>query len=146
MARSALPEEVSLQVPPNLAPAGEVVDCGIDDLGGVSPVTDDHINPDYAWPGLDVLRDIADDADVPLRERLPVYERYLPGDLRSGGFEGTPARAPAADGGDGGDGARRPGDPGSPTGEWVPERVREAIRAETEGGRRFRAVLRGESL
>ena len=150
MARTALPEEVSLQVPPNLAPAGEVVDCGIDDLGGVSPVTDDHINPDYAWPGLDVLRDIADDADVPLHERLPVYERYLPGDLRSGGFEGTPARAPATDGGDGGDGgdsARRPGDPASPAGdEWVPERVQEAIRAESDAGRRFRTVLRGESL
>jgi FO synthase subunit 1 len=77
MARVALPEEVSVQVPPNLAPAGEVVDCGIDDLGGVSPVTADHINPDYAWPALDRLREIADAAGVPLRERLPVYERFV---------------------------------------------------------------------
>jgi FO synthase subunit 1 len=77
MARSALPGDVSVQVPPNLAPAGDVVDCGIDDLGGVSPVTDDHINPDYAWPALDRLRDIAEAAGVPLRERLPVYERFV---------------------------------------------------------------------
>ncbi len=77
MARFALPEEVSVQVPPNLAPAREVVDCGIDDLGGVSPVTDDHINPDYEWPALDRLEGIADHAGVPLTERLPVYEEYV---------------------------------------------------------------------
>jgi len=77
MARAGLPADVSVQVPPNLASAGEVTDCGIDDLGGVSPVTDDHVNPDYAWPALDHLRDIAADAGVPLTERLPVYERYV---------------------------------------------------------------------
>jgi FO synthase subunit 1 len=76
MARVALPEEVSVQVPPNLSPVRELLDCGVDDLGGVSPVTDDHINPDYAWPALDELRDIADEAGVPLIERSPVYERY----------------------------------------------------------------------
>jgi FO synthase subunit 1 len=77
MARAALPEEVSIQVPPNLAPVREVLDCGVDDLGGVSPVTDDHINPDYAWPGLDELEAIAETAGVPLSERLPVYERFV---------------------------------------------------------------------
>ncbi|MFB6084624.1 MAG: 7,8-didemethyl-8-hydroxy-5-deazariboflavin synthase subunit CofG [Halorientalis sp.] len=76
MARDCLPESVSVQVPPNLAPAREVVDCGIDDLGGVSPVTVDHVNPEYEWPGLDELRAVADHAGVPLRERLPVYDRY----------------------------------------------------------------------
>lgn len=77
MARHALPEEVSVQSPPNLAPVRELLDCGIDDLGGVSPVTDDHINPDYAWPALRELEDIAAAAGVPLHERLPVYGRYL---------------------------------------------------------------------
>ena len=76
MARAALPEDVSVQSPPNLAPVRDLLDCGIDDLGGVSPVTDDHINPDHAWPAVDELRDVADDAGVPLRERLPVYEHY----------------------------------------------------------------------
>jgi len=80
MARAALPEEVSVQVPPNLAPARDLVDCGVDDLGGVSPVTDDYINPDYAWPALRELEDIAEAAGVPLRERLPVYERFLDAD------------------------------------------------------------------
>jgi len=77
MARVGLPEEVSVQSPPNLAPVRELLDCGIDDLGGVSPVTDDHINPEYAWPQLRELEAIAGEAGVPLRERLPVYERYV---------------------------------------------------------------------
>ncbi|PSP83040.1 7,8-didemethyl-8-hydroxy-5-deazariboflavin synthase subunit CofG [Halobacteriales archaeon QS_1_68_17] len=80
MARYCLPADVSVQVPPNLAPAREVIDCGVDDLGGVSPVTDDYINPDYEWPALRQLEDIADHAGVPLTERLPVYERFLADD------------------------------------------------------------------
>ena len=118
MARHALPEEVSVQVPPNLAPAREVVDCGVDDLGGVSPVTDDHINPDYAWPALAELREIADVAGVPLEERLPVYERFLPAELRPEGFDGEPA-----------------------PGKWLSPQIRDAIAAEDEAGERFRAVL-----
>jgi len=157
MARAALPAEVSLQVPPNLAPAGEVVDCGIDDLGGVSPVTDDHINPDYAWPALDALRDIADEAGVPLRERLPVYERYLPADLRVD-VSGTPAPAPAAAGtvgaGDARADAGRRADGGAASAAddvprreaWLSGPVRAALTAETDAGRRYRRVLRGESL
>ena len=78
MARAVLPGEVSVQAPPNLAPVRELLDCGIDDLGGVSPVTDDYINPDYAWPALRELEEIADHGGVPLRERLPVYERFVP--------------------------------------------------------------------
>jgi len=77
MARHALPESVSVQVPPNLSPTRDLLDCGVDDLGGVSPVTDDHINPEYEWPALRELEAIADEAGVPLRERLPVYERYV---------------------------------------------------------------------
>jgi len=128
MARVALPETVSLQVPPNLAPVREVVDCGIDDLGGVSPVTDDHINPEYAWPALDELQEVAADAGVPLRERLPVYERYLPPDLRSDAFDGTPAEPP----------------PGGAADAWLPDRILAAIRAGDAPGRRYRSVIRGE--
>jgi len=128
MARVALPDSVSLQVPPNLAPVREVVDCGIDDLGGVSPVTDDHINPEYAWPALDELRDIAGEAGVPLRERLPVYERYLPRELRSDEFDGDAVGEPPA-----GDADR-----------WLSVRLRDAITADDGAGRRYRAVIRGE--
>ncbi len=85
MARWLLPEEVSIQVPPNLAPVRDVLDCGVDDLGGVSPVTIDHVNPGYEWPALDELRDIARTAGVPLRERLPVYDRFVPDDLGESG-------------------------------------------------------------
>ncbi|NHN46886.1 7,8-didemethyl-8-hydroxy-5-deazariboflavin synthase subunit CofG [Halostella sp. JP-L12] len=123
MARHCLPEEVSIQVPPNLAPAREVVDCGIDDLGGVSPVTDDHINPDYEWPALRELEAVADHAGVPLRERLPVYERYLPADLRTAGFDGDPA-----------------------PGEWLSDRIRAALAADGPAGERYRSVLAGTSL
>ncbi|WP_135304260.1 7,8-didemethyl-8-hydroxy-5-deazariboflavin synthase subunit CofG [Haloarcula amylovorans] len=77
MARAGLPDDISVQVPPNLAPARELTDCGIDDLGGVSPVTVDHINPEYEWPALRELEAVADAADVPLVERLPVYAHFV---------------------------------------------------------------------
>ncbi|MFC7202599.1 7,8-didemethyl-8-hydroxy-5-deazariboflavin synthase subunit CofG [Haloferax namakaokahaiae] len=104
MARVALPEEISVQVPPNLSNATELVECGVDDLGGVSPVTDDYINPDYAWPALEELVEIADSAGVPLEERLPVYNRFLPDafrseddDVASGADDGAWLRTPIAD-------------------------------------------------
>lgn len=78
MAREALPREVEVQVPPNLTPqVPALVDAGVGDLGGVSPVTDDYVNPDYPWPEIDRLRETAEEADCGLVERLPVYERYL---------------------------------------------------------------------
>ncbi|MFC3477402.1 7,8-didemethyl-8-hydroxy-5-deazariboflavin synthase subunit CofG [Halobacterium litoreum] len=80
MAHAVLPEAVAVQVPPNLADARALLDCGVEDLGGVSPVTEDYINPDYAWPAVRELEDVAEHGGVPLRERLPVYERFLPED------------------------------------------------------------------
>ena len=77
MARAALPDKVSVQSPPNLAPVRDLLECGVDDLGGVSPVTDDHINPGYAWPELRELEAIAETGGVPLAERLPVHERFV---------------------------------------------------------------------
>jgi len=123
MARAALPEEVSVQVPPNLTDVREVIDCGVDDLGGVSPVTDDHINPDYAWPALQELRDVADYAGVPLRERLPVYERFLSAETRRTGVE--PAPSPVS------------------VDRWVSERIERAIDAPDDAGERYRTVLAG---
>ena len=123
MARATLPEEVSVQVPPNLTDVREVIDCGVDDLGGVSPVTDDHINPDYAWPALQELRDVADYAGVPLRERLPVYERFLSAETRRTGVD--PAPAPTS------------------VDRWVSERIERAIDAPDDAGERYRTVLAG---
>ncbi|ELY99212.1 7,8-didemethyl-8-hydroxy-5-deazariboflavin synthase subunit CofG [Natrialba asiatica] len=135
MARVALPEEISVQVPPNLTAARELVDCGVDDLGGVSPVTDDHINPDYTWPALRELEDIAADAGLPLCERLPVYERFLPADLRTDEFGGVPAAGTGSDGA----GAE------SETREWLSPQIRAALTADDAGGQRYRSVLRGEA-
>ncbi|MDY7081327.1 MAG: 7,8-didemethyl-8-hydroxy-5-deazariboflavin synthase subunit CofG, partial [Halobacteria archaeon] len=51
MARAGLPDDVEVQVPPNLSVGlPRLVRAGVGDLGGVSPVTDDYINPDYDWP------------------------------------------------------------------------------------------------
>ena len=78
MARVALPDEVEVQVPPNLSTdLSSLVRAGAGDLGGVSPLTDDYINPDYDWPAVKRLRDAADEADAELDERLPVYPRYV---------------------------------------------------------------------
>jgi FO synthase subunit 1 len=112
MARAALPSEVSVQVPPNLSPTRELVDCGVDDLGGVSPVTDDYVNPDYAWPALAELEAVADAAGVPLRERLPTHDRYLPAGHRAEGV--TPASPPA----------------GSTDGSWLRPAVRATLAAD----------------
>ncbi|RKD88126.1 7,8-didemethyl-8-hydroxy-5-deazariboflavin synthase subunit CofG [Halopiger aswanensis] len=136
MARAALPEEVSVQVPPNLAPARDLIDCGVDDLGGVSPVTDDHINPDYKWPALRELEEIAASAELPLGERLPVYERFLPADLRTDGFDGVSA--------DGTAGAAGERDPDADR-EWLSPTIREALSADDDAGRRYRAVLRSSA-
>ncbi|PSP74076.1 7,8-didemethyl-8-hydroxy-5-deazariboflavin synthase subunit CofG [Halobacteriales archaeon QS_3_64_16] len=136
MARACLPEEVSIQVPPNLAPVAEVLDCGVDDLGGVSPVTDDHINPEYAWPALRELDELAEKAGVPLRERLPVYEHFLPDGLGANGIERE-------------QGERGEDSEDSDTAivnEWVSERIGRAIAADWGAGERYRAVLRGTSL
>ncbi|WP_312909129.1 7,8-didemethyl-8-hydroxy-5-deazariboflavin synthase subunit CofG [Natronosalvus caseinilyticus] len=135
MARVGLPEEVSVQVPPNLAPARDLVDCGIDDLGGVSPVTDDHVNPDYAWPALDELEAVAEHAGVPLRERLPVYERFLPAGLRSDDFNGV-----LADGVDGVSGGTQQASVADGR-AWLSPTIRRALEANDDAGRRFRATL-----
>ncbi|MFB6086421.1 MAG: 7,8-didemethyl-8-hydroxy-5-deazariboflavin synthase subunit CofG [Halodesulfurarchaeum sp.] len=78
MARHALPPTVSIQVPPNLAEIGPLLDAGADDLGGISPVTTDHVNPDYAWPKLEDLRETVTGTGRTLRERLPVHGQFLP--------------------------------------------------------------------
>ena len=74
LARRILPEDVAVQVSPNLISPGELLKCGANDLGGISPETIDHINPEYAWPTLVELRAMA---SVPLRERLPIYPQYI---------------------------------------------------------------------
>ncbi|MGH8886100.1 MAG: bifunctional FO biosynthesis protein CofGH [Egibacteraceae bacterium] len=79
VARLVLPVRVHLQAPPNLSPAEveTIVGAGIDDWGGVSPVTPDHVNPEYPWPHLDVLAAGTAAAGHELVERLCVYPEYV---------------------------------------------------------------------
>ena len=79
VARIVLPTRVHVQAPPNLSPGAEadLVAAGIDDWGGVSPVTPDHVNPEYAWPHLDALAERTQAADKRLVERLCLYPEYV---------------------------------------------------------------------
>ena len=77
MARIILPPEIHLQAPPNLSDDfGVLIDAGIDDWGGVSPVTADHVNPERPWPALDRLREVTEAAGYTLAPRLTIYPEY----------------------------------------------------------------------
>jgi FO synthase len=79
LARLVLPPEVHVQAPPNLSDDfGVLLDAGIDDWGGVSPVTADHVNPERPWPALDLLREVTEARGFVLAPRLTAYpERVL---------------------------------------------------------------------
>jgi FO synthase len=67
-----------IQAPPNLV--GDqyqlILDAGIDDWGGVSPLTPDHVNPERPWPQIDELAQVTKDGGFTLRERLTIYPPY----------------------------------------------------------------------
>ena len=78
VARWILGAEANVQVPPNLTEDFSVyLDAGINDWGGVSPVTIDWVNPEAPWPHLATLERVTNDAGFELRPRLPVYPEYL---------------------------------------------------------------------
>lgn len=79
LARLILPDDISVQAPPNLNPAsvGVLIDAGINDFGGVSPLTPDYINPRHPWPHVDGLREACKAKGFRLRPRLPVYPMHL---------------------------------------------------------------------
>ena len=76
-ARIILPPEIHLQAPPNLSDDfGVLLDAGIDDWGGVSPVTADHVNPERPWPSLEKLRAATEKRDKALAPRLTIYPEF----------------------------------------------------------------------
>jgi FO synthase len=78
VARWILGAEANLQVPPNLTDDFSVyLGAGINDWGGVSPLTIDWVNPEAPWPHLDVLEQVTASHGFRLRSRLPVYPEYL---------------------------------------------------------------------
>ncbi|GAA1208021.1 bifunctional FO biosynthesis protein CofGH [Prauserella alba] len=79
VARLLMPPGVSVQAPPNLVGDEHslILRAGIDDWGGVSPVTPDHVNPEAPWPQIDELARWTADAGFDLRERLTAYPKYV---------------------------------------------------------------------
>ena len=78
VARLIFGPEMSIQAPPNLNPDGlaQMIMAGINDWGGVSPVTPDHVNPEAPWPALDLLAERTAAAGKLLVERLAIYPAY----------------------------------------------------------------------
>ena len=99
VARVLFGPEMSIQAPPNLS--GEdfaaLIDAGINDWGGVSPVTPDHVNPEAPWPKVMRLRDGTAGQEKALAARLPVYPGYI---FKAGWLDATvrPAVVRAMDG------------------------------------------------
>jgi FO synthase len=121
LARILLPRDVHVQAPPNLSDDfGVLLEAGIDDWGGVSPVTADHVNPERPWPAVDRLRAATEARGFALAPRLTVYPRYalapdewLDADLRFAVLDRSDAEGLARD------------DPGA----FFPEQIAAAVQA-----------------
>ena len=83
--RLLLGPSVSVQAPPNLSEPGQIsrlLAAGVDDWGGVSPVSPDHVNPERPWPEVDDLRRWTGESGLRLAERLTTGARYVLGALQ----------------------------------------------------------------
>jgi len=98
VARLLLPS-VNIQAPPNLSAPyydyEDLVDAGINDWGGISPLTPDFINPEKPWPHLDQLRLRTESKGFALRQRLPVYPEFIPALAEKPGLLSEKLRAAA---------------------------------------------------
>ena len=95
VARLLMPD-VNIQAPPNLSAPyyDDLMDAGINDWGGISPLTPDFINPEKPWPHVDQLRLRTEAKGFALRQRLPVYPEFI----SCGDIEARPALGKIADG------------------------------------------------
>jgi 7,8-didemethyl-8-hydroxy-5-deazariboflavin synthase CofG subunit len=89
VARLILGPDMNLQAPPNLNPDTYplLLVSGINDWGGISPLTQDHINPEAPWPQIETLRHATTTLGYRLKERLPIYPEYI---VRKDGFIPAP--------------------------------------------------------
>ena len=95
-ARVVFGPSMHVQAPPNLSDVDmqlRILDAGIDDWGGVSPLTPDHVNPERPWPAIDALRARTAERGLELRERLTIYPEYA---LRPDPYLSGKMRAPVA--------------------------------------------------
>ena len=90
VARLILGPDMNIQAPPNLSYSDfpRLLDAGINDWGGISPVTKDHINPEAAWPQIAKLEAETNARGFVLRERLALYPEFLDRE----GFVSSPMR------------------------------------------------------
>jgi FO synthase len=95
VARIVLGPDAHLQAPPNLSYGDfpRLLDAGIDDWGGVSPVTIDHVNPEAPWPELERLRRATESRGLELAPRLPVYPDWIAGEWIDSGVMPSVLRA-----------------------------------------------------
>ncbi|MBD3256510.1 MAG: 7,8-didemethyl-8-hydroxy-5-deazariboflavin synthase subunit CofG [Candidatus Lokiarchaeota archaeon] len=79
LAKIIFGNEISIQVPPNLITGyeREFIHMGIDDFGGISPLTLDYVNPESKWPQIKKLESICKNNGYILKERLPIYPKYI---------------------------------------------------------------------
>ena len=80
VARLVLGPRARVQAPPNLVDLEHcraLLDAGVDDWGGVSPLTPDHVNPERPWPSVEALRRVTEEAGLTLRPRLTVHPEYV---------------------------------------------------------------------
>ena len=91
VARLVLGEEMNLQVPPNLSPTSypDFISCGINDWGGISPVTKDYVNPEAPWPEVLMVDETCEKLGFKLKARLPIYPEFI---LRKNGFVPEPIK------------------------------------------------------
>jgi FO synthase subunit 1 len=80
MARIVMPD-MNIQVPPNLNQDifGHYITAGINDWGGISPVTIDHVNPEFPWPSVGLVKKVTESKGCRLKARLPIYPEFLKG-------------------------------------------------------------------
>jgi FO synthase len=79
VARLLLPGGISVQTPPNLSPGAlqDLLQAGINDWGGISPVTKDFVNPEAPWPSVETLREAGGELGLNLVPRLPIYPSFI---------------------------------------------------------------------
>jgi FO synthase len=100
VARLLLPS-VNIQAPPNLSAPyyDDLADAGINDWGGISPLTPDYINPEKPWPHLEQLQLRTEAKGFALRQRLPVYPEFIPAVMGKPGLLSDKLRAATDDDG-----------------------------------------------
>jgi len=78
LARIILPQ-MNIQIPPNLSPDSyaSFLSVGINDWGGISPLTPDYVNPEFSWPSIDTVATNSFNAGFELKTRLPVYPEFF---------------------------------------------------------------------